>query len=755
MYLISAHIENFGKLHDLDLRFSEGLHVIVQPNGWGKSTLASFLCAMFYGLGNSRKKDPDTRKLYTPWQGGPFGGSLVFRTDRGAYRVLRTFGAKSREDTFFLYDAETGLPSGDYTEALGRELFGIDAASFARSVYMPQLLSGSPSAPAPAGGSTSARAGHAAPLPTLPPAAPDVRARITDLGGEDADLRRCDSACAALRKEADALDPDRRGGAIRKASETLERLQADAVRIPALEENVRALAQRHEDLRRQLQAAAQEQASLHQRSADLGRSMEASRILRERALAENEYALAEEELSRIRAQKTAMEARLSEAESRRRAVSAPSGTEALEAQRRDLDEQIRDAQTRQLRIARRGSLLQQEIREDREDLHRRREQADAWHYRIAAASGTVPLFCVLAFLFLLLAGFLFAGEYGLLPLLLSLAAAGLSAAAAWYFHDLRAAQAAGEEALDADSGRLAGKQDRLHELVRSSEALRVRLSRLEAEQQAVCRRIEEISRGPAAADAETAALQAQLEDLATAEAAARDRLHAAAVRKDARAAQAGTSPDEEEALLATSHLAGDEPLTLAELSEELLALQRETETLQQEERSCREQLDTAEEQLSHCRESAAASEETKRQIAEMTDRLRLLQAAQACLRDAASSYSRQYMLPFLEAFESYYDRLSGDPLLFHSDTSLGITAEAEGLPREFPSFSTGSRDLLEICRHLALCDSMYRGEKPFLILDDPFVNLDDARLGAALQLIRELAQDRQILYLTCHESRIP
>ena len=109
------------------------------------------------------------------------------------------------------------------------------------------------------------------------------------------------------------------------------------------------------------------------------------------------------------------------------------------------------------------------------------------------------------------------------------------------------------------------------------------------------------------------------------------------------------------------------------------------------------------------------------------------------------------MLPFLEAFESYYDRLSGDPLLFHSDTSLGITAEAEGLPREFPSFSTGSRDLLEICRHLALCDSMYRGEQPFLILDDPFVNLDDERLEQAMKLLGEISRKRQVILFTCRK----
>ena len=42
-----------------------------------------------------------------------------------------------------------------------------------------------------------------------------------------------------------------------------------------------------------------------------------------------------------------------------------------------------------------------------------------------------------------------------------------------------------------------------------------------------------------------------------------------------------------------------------------------------------------------------------------------------------------------------------------------------------------------------------------MILDDPFVNLDDTRTKEALELLRVLSQDRQILYLTCNSSRAP
>ena len=50
MRLLRCHIENFGVLSGFDYEFESGLTVICRENGFGKSTLAAFLKAMFYGL---------------------------------------------------------------------------------------------------------------------------------------------------------------------------------------------------------------------------------------------------------------------------------------------------------------------------------------------------------------------------------------------------------------------------------------------------------------------------------------------------------------------------------------------------------------------------------------------------------------------------------------------------------------------------------------------------------------------------------
>ena len=48
---------------------------------------------------------------------------------------------------------------------------------------------------------------------------------------------------------------------------------------------------------------------------------------------------------------------------------------------------------------------------------------------------------------------------------------------------------------------------------------------------------------------------------------------------------------------------------------------------------------------------------------------------------------------------------------------------------------------------------MYPDEKPFVILDDPFMSLDEAHLSKAKTLLRDIAGQIQLIYFTCHPSR--
>ena len=84
----------------------------------------------------------------------------------------------------------------------------------------------------------------------------------------------------------------------------------------------------------------------------------------------------------------------------------------------------------------------------------------------------------------------------------------------------------------------------------------------------------------------------------------------------------------------------------------------------------------------------------------------------------------------------------GEPLL-----------EEHGVLRSTQFYSEGMSDLLSLCLRLAVSDVLIRGEAPPLILDDPFVNLDDESTERAKRLIRAFSKNRQIIYFTCKSER--
>lgn len=95
--------------------------------------------------------------------------------------------------------------------------------------------------------------------------------------------------------------------------------------------------------------------------------------------------------------------------------------------------------------------------------------------------------------------------------------------------------------------------------------------------------------------------------------------------------------------------------------------------------------------------------------------------------------------------------MTGEKALVTSD--LEVRLERQGGIRELGYFSAGQTDIVMLCMRFALVDALFAEVKPFVILDDPFVNLDDTHTEIALAMLKELAKDRQILYLVCNQSR--
>ena len=87
------------------------------------------------------------------------------------------------------------------------------------------------------------------------------------------------------------------------------------------------------------------------------------------------------------------------------------------------------------------------------------------------------------------------------------------------------------------------------------------------------------------------------------------------------------------------------------------------------------------------------------------------------------------------------------------DTSFATSVTENGSTHPTESYSRGQRDLFRFCARIALVDSLYRREMPFILLDDPFISFDDERVSAALSLLQLISKGRQVIYLTCSSSR--
>ena len=124
------------------------------------------------------------------------------------------------------------------------------------------------------------------------------------------------------------------------------------------------------------------------------------------------------------------------------------------------------------------------------------------------------------------------------------------------------------------------------------------------------------------------------------------------------------------------------------------------------------------------------------------------------LRQADKQLKDKYITPVRQHFSEYAALLEaalGEQLTMTPDFTVRF--EQNGAAHSDQHLSAGQRSLCAFCFRMALLENMYPGEKPFLILDDPFVHLDKTHMDRVKELLQTLSEKWQLLYFTCHESR--
>ena len=868
MRLISCHIENFGRLHDYDMTFSEGLNVLCRENGWGKSTLAAFIKAMLYGPSGERKRgiDENERKRYKPWQGGIFGGQLCFEAGGKEYSVTRTFGDSASKDTFELRDSRTNLVSRDYSDRLGEELFKLNSASFCRSIFIGQSECQTASTD-------------------------DIHAKIGNLADNTDDMNSFEAAESRLTKQINRLNPNRSTGSLyaladeiaalrRKVAEgnglssqiaeceneiaRTETERRSVVEVKTQAEHKQKLAIRQQQLRMQRgewdrlkKAVADTQSALASARAKFPGDLPSEDSVRDalHSVVEiksaqclmSSYKLSADEENLFQILKARFEtnapspeeidAHLSEEQELRRIHEKYERIRLTNDERIRFDSLLADFSEEEISPSELAAAWNERCGK-KAALSSKRAALSAvrtsFHDSLAAAkrrsTGLIVSGCALIILGIALffwfsdlwylsasvTGGLFLATGILYAVILHmqqppdqlmqlqneieldeefidssestteqyLSSHGITfneqyvtAALQELCGDRRDLDALAQKAeiaenylrstnlifLDKsvrdfllgcgvipDDSKLSDQLFELKENVAEYESLAGKKEKYDDAQRnylSLTQQVSEFLRSVGLND--TADLQEALERIRD-DLAEYTRLNRQlSSTKNELAAFESVSD-----LSALENINSDSDDSLEAIADMIRECSGQTEKLSGSVNSLRQKRSELYQKLEQWeRDNCDLHAKTERQAADSLKYERLVKTKEL-LRRAKESMTARYIEPVSSGFRKYHELIEGlSPDRYRIDADIRVTVNELGQQREIDSLSAGYRDLTGICLRLALADAMYRDEKPMLIMDDPFNNLDDCKVAASKELLQAVSEHYQIIYFTCSSAR--
>ena len=792
MKLIECYIENFGKLSQKTVKFSDGLNAFIGDNGEGKTTLTVFIKAMLYGIGDTKKTslEENDRKHYLPWDGSRAGGSLTFSAGGGTYRIVRTFGKRAAEDTFAIYDEARGREAVGFSESVGVQLFGIDARGFERTVFLSER-------------NLTPESDHTS-----------ITEKLSKLVGTDGSSGILDEAEEVLDEQRRYYRKKGGGGLIADTRVELSRIESELEGLDEAERRLEKNREKYEESKKALAEASAKREALSKRD-------EAMKLRRATAGYSERIKAMKCELTDAVRRKEELIGYFSQGlptleeldrvndkirESKR--LLSPTGESAADTEYRGLREyfsaRVSEAEVEQARLellrfdeARGKAPTAEEERAEKAFAGRAPDPVDMERLRALSQRkvrrGLGGLLLTLGILMALCGGalgtFLAREAYILCPVgivtlligMIALVRRGAkrrraerelreliaSLGVSELYQRMPPAESAEELlALYPLSGRLQSfdkilafldkfdargcanpifyarevlkKYDRYRQLSAGrefrEEARRSEISRakqLEDEAREFLAKYKTSSDDPVGEIRERLMEYSRLTELIRSK------------RQDVASLSAVGGTELSDNLYDTEDTSG---LDATELEGAITALQRE--------------LGELERQMSYDREcaegrSALLSERARLSdaIAEYERNYNTIQLTAEYLRRAGENMTSRYLGKTKESFAKYSSLISRETAEFDMDTGFSVSRREGALSHSTESYSRGMRDLYRLSARLALIDSLYESETPFIILDDPFASFDDGKVSSALALVERLAVDRQIIYFTCSRSR--
>lgn len=756
MKLISCHIENFGILSNEDYSFDPGLNIILRDNGSGKSTLAAFIRVMLFGFENAKVKNEigNERRRYEPWQGGIYGGSLKFEAAGHEYILERTFGKTPKTDKFSLRDGETNLESRDYSPQVGQELFGMDSASFMRTVFISQN-----------GCSTSAT--------------DSINARLGSLTDQNGDMESFDRADAMLGDLLTGLKSSRKVGELDRLTAEISNLENSMRSGEGIDAALQSKASVLDSKTKALNETENRQAALR---AEQDRAEAINRLVELREKYNDLLDKCESRKKEFEKTSSAFPSSPPTEDELRRTEAAREQLLKLEAEEAKItlsdDEKVR---LKGIEESFANDVPSPEIFEEKIDLWKQmsdlRAQADSLRGEIGVSAGSEkrPLFPVLIF------GLILISVGAALTVLghtwgLAISAAGIAAVVSAFSPMIKFGKAPKDaEGLKSRLSQAeASATEKESELYAFTDSLNLDRGSIPAalydlkakaenyrslsEKRRIARErsnAAEISRLRSDIDGftEKYCLKTDSENsMMDIRRRLSDFIHARDEYENIRLELENFKKNEDiDAVMsvnvtdrANTRALIDELRKISDkknaIEQDISVLRRELEAL----RENKDKIDGDAEKLSEKREKLALGEQ----------RYRIAGEARSMLRQAKENMVARYIGPLTEGFRKYYSLMGGtSPEFYDLDADIVLGVREAGLRRTIDFLSPGKQDLAGICLRMALIDAMYSNEEPFVIFDDPFVNLDEIRTSGALGFLEKLGGRRQIIYFTCHPSR--
>ena len=736
MRILSCYITGFGKFSNQNFTFSD-LTVIKEDNGWGKTTLAAFIRCMLFGMeaGRGKAVEENDRVHYEPWQGGTYGGTLTFLCARGQYRVERIFGKTPMQDVARVYDKNNMqcFDFGERAEHLGEMLFGVNADSYRRSVYIPQ-------GEIATGGISD-----------------DIKTRLLALLSNGGNGET--SAERALQKLEDA---DRKLRAKRRpAKGKLDEIDERLEEIARLRGDADGNVLRAKQLRAQAAQAEQELLYCNQELEKIEKQVELSSRRNELTAAkdmQSRLAVAKEELSDLRAFFKDAEPSTLNVDGLQAAVDE---LYQWKERLRVLERQIAVPVSGEAEEIRAKITACEKTLESYDEIlskqggKKRREKGKKIVPKVTRRKRWLLILSVaLAMVGAALANTMI--EFGL-----SLLGVGALGMVIGFFSILPRYEKLPK----------ASKEDRRaqDEVARLYDETYAELTQLK-------KRLATLTGGGdvepitdrAAAEQEYAALQSKIPpkeqsvekflrnfafdeiyDYRSALRELRDKIRRYLVCEkdvcDYEGRLRGYSAEEFSALDAET--VGD----VSSLKAKRQAWSEKKDELLNTKSDCLTRAENLERQFDKAA-LVAEADVLQEEKARLEKRHRAVLAAREILLKAKENMAARYLDPVERGCRYYLEILGGaDQLRFAADGTP--VYEERGAFRSLGYYSVGSKELVGICMRIALADAVFKKELPVLILDDPFVNLDDMRTERAKALVKELSKRYQIVYLTCKSER--